>query len=74
MEYKCVKEMGVLITDENIIPNETFETVSLDSIWELDVSVYELCGEVYMRRVDGNKGFKINITEIDLENYFELVN
>ncbi|WP_313077028.1 hypothetical protein [Lacrimispora sp.] len=74
MEYRCIKEMGVLITDENIIPNETYETVSLGSIWVLDVSAHKLCGEVYMRCVDENKGLKINITEMDLENYFEPVN
>lgn len=74
MEYKCIKEMGVLITDENINPNDTYETVSVGSIWELDVSAYKLCGEVYMRRIDGIKAFKINITESDLENNFELVN
>lgn len=74
MEYKCIKEMGVLITDENNIPNEIYEAVSIGSIWELDVSAHKLCGEVNMRRIDGIKAFKINITEMDLENYFEPVN
>lgn len=50
------------------------ETVPIGSIWELDVSAYKLCGEVYMRRIDGIQAFKINITELDLENYFELAN
>jgi hypothetical protein len=74
MKYKCIKEMEVLILDENDINSETYETVFVDSVWELNDNLYQQFGEIHLKRIYEAQAFEINITEMDLGNYFELVN